>query len=318
MATSGTTSYSVTESDIVTDVLTNIGVAEVGQTLQAEDVIIVRRKLNMLVKQWVSQADFAPGLKMWTRRRAYLFLQKNQTEYSIGPSGDECASESYVSTTLAAAASSGAGTVTVASITGLASAQRVGVLLASGSFQWTTINGAPSGSTVTLTATLTGDAALGARLFAYTSKPHRPFEIVSAVRRDTDGDDTPMDPHLSVEEYESIPAKSEDGTPSSFYFEAKRTNADVYLNCAPDTVTDVVRIVYLSYIEDSLATTDDVDFPAEWFRPLSAQLSIDCSIPFSRQVTPEMKATRDEALRMAQNAYPAKSTAFYQSEPDDY
>jgi hypothetical protein len=318
MATSGTTSYSVSELDIITDALANIGVAEAGQTLGADDVVLARRKLNMILKQWVGQADFAPGLKMWTRRRAFLFLQKDQYEYSIGPSGDECASESYVSTTLTAAASLGAGAVTVSSITGLATAMRVGILLASGSFQWTTINGAPSGSTVTLTATLTGAAASGARLFAYTSKPLRPFEIVSAVRRDTSGDDVPMDPHMSVGEYEVIPSKAEDGTPSRFYFEAKKTNAKVYLECAPDEVTDVVRLVYLSYVEDSTATSDDVDFPAEWFRPLSAQLSIDCCLPFSRPVDPALKLIRDESLAMARNAYPATSEAFYQSEPDSY
>ena len=153
MATSGTTSFSVTELDILTDAAGNIGLIDPGHELDPEMVVTLRRKLNMLIKQWTAQADYAPGLKMWTRRRGFLFLQKSQAVYSLGPSGDECAAESYVTTTLAAGASSGASTVTVASIAGLASAMRIGVLLASGSFQWTTINGAPSGATVTLTAT---------------------------------------------------------------------------------------------------------------------------------------------------------------------
>lgn len=318
MSTSGTTGYSVTELDIVTDALQGVGVAEAGQTLDAEDILLARRKLNMLVKQWTAQIDFAPGLKMWTRRRAYLFLQKSQTEYSLGPTGDECASESYVSTTLTAGASLGAGTITVASIVGLSSAMRIGILLASGSFQWTTISGAPAGSTVTLAATLTGAASSGAQVFAYTSKPLRPFELMSGVRRDTAGNDTPVDVNLSLGEYEAIVSKSGLGTPCNLYFEAKKTNAKAYIDCAPQSVTDVLRLVYLSYVEDSTTTADDIDFPSEWYRALAAQLTIDLCIPYSRTVSQEMKLVRDEALSMARNAYPAKSVASYQSDPDQY
>lgn len=318
MATSGTTSYSVTELDILTATLGKLGVLPVGQTPNNDDIVLLRRNLNMLMKQWSGQADFAPGLKMWTRRRGYLFLQKDQTVYSLGSTGDECAAESYVTTTLTASATGGASTITVASITGLASAQRIGVLLSSGSFQWTTISGTPSGSTVTLAATLTGAAASGARVFAYTSKIQRPFEIVSAVRRDTDGNDTPMDPNLSLGEYEAIPTKSATGTPTALYFEAQRTNAKAYLDAAPDTVTDVIRFVYLAYPEDTTAGTQDMDFPAEWFKPLVGQMTIDSAPDFMRTVTPEMKLYRDESLAIAKNAYAEKSTAYYQSEPDIY
>lgn len=318
MATSGTTGYSVNELEILKAALGKIGVVEIGRSLEAEDIEVSRRNLNLIIKQWVSQVDFAPGLKMWTRRRGWLFLQKNQIQYSLGPSGDECASETYVATTLTAGAAQGASTITVASITGLASGQRIGVLLSSGSMQWTTINGAPSGLTVTLTATLTGAAASGATVYAYTSKVLRPFEIVSAVLRDSDGNDTPMDPQLSIGEYESIPTKSATGTPASIYFEAKKTNAVAYLDCAPDDLTNVVRLVYLSYVEDSTATTDDVDFPAEWYRALVGQLAMDCALDYGQPVTPGLVAYRDEGLAMARNAYPVKSTAYYESDPDEY
>lgn len=319
MATSGVTNYSVTELDIITDALQNIGVIGAAETsIAAEDYAVARRKLNLLMKQWTAQIDFAPGLKMWTRRRGYLFLQKNQVAYSLGPTGDECASESYVTSTLASAASGGAGTVTLVSATGFSSAMRIGVLLDSGSFQWTTINGAPAGNVVTLTATLTGAAAAGARVFAYTSKILRPFEIQTAVMRDTNGNDSPFDIGQILEQYEAVPSKSDPGTPLSGYFEAKRTNATLYIDAAPDDVTDVLRFVYLSYVEDVSSTTHDIDFPAEWFRPLSLQLAMDCAIPFSRSVTPELKAMRDEALIMAKRAYPERLVIEYQNEPDAY
>lgn len=318
MATSGVTTYSVTETDIITTAFEDAAIYGAGRTISAEDYTLARRKLNMLVKQWVSQTDFAPGLKMWTRRTGWLFMQKSQVEYDLGPSGDECAAETYVATTLASSASGGAGTITVVSAAGISTTMRIGVLLDSGSMQWTTVNGAPAGAVVTLTATLTGAASAGNVVYAYASKVHRPFEIVSAVMRDSDGNDTPMDPQLSLAEYEAIPAKSGLGTPASMYFEAKRTNAVVYLDCAPDDLTSVIRLRYLSYVEDSTATSDTIDFPAEWYRPLAAQLGIDLCPAFRKPAPPELVSLRNESLQIAQNAYPAKSEAYYLSEPDSY
>lgn len=59
-------------------------------------------------------------------------------------------------TTITANASGGATTITVASIAGLASGDVIGVKLNTGFYHFTTINGAPSGSTVTLTAAVPG------------------------------------------------------------------------------------------------------------------------------------------------------------------
>lgn len=318
MATSGTTTFSVNVQTVIEDALQNIGVLGVGGSLKAEDSDLAMRKMNLLVKQWVGQADFAPGLKLWTRRRGYLFLQNGQSVYDIGPSGDAAADESYVSTTLAAAASGGAFGLTLASAAGIASGDNIGVLLSSGDIDWTTVSGAPSGATVALTAALASGAALGARVFTYTNSMRKPFEAVSAVRRDVDGNDEPMDPWMSGEEYEVIGNKSSEGNPSRLYLEARRAVSRVFLDCAPSDVTDVIRMVYLSYIEDFGALDEDVDLPAEWFRPLSAQLSIDLCPAYAKAVTPELKLMRDESLAIARNAYPQKSTAAFCSEPDDY
>lgn len=317
MATSGTVTFSVNEADIIADALESIGYKDPDESLSGTDLATARRKLNMIVKQWTSQLDFAPGLKMWTRRRAYMFLQDGQVSYSLGPSGDH-ATETYVTTTLSANAANGASTITVASITGISSGDNIGVVLNSGSIHWTTVNGAPSGSTVTLTASLTGAAASGKRVFAYTTKMRRPFEIESAVRRDTTGNDTPVDSNMTLQEYEQIYSKTSEGSPSRMYFEAQRTNAKVYLDCAPEDTTEVIRLVYLSYIEDFSTQADDADFPAEWARPLSLQLGMDCCLPFGRPVPAALPGLLNEALAMARKAYAETVVLNYQSCPDDY
>jgi hypothetical protein len=317
MATSGTVTYSVTELDIITDALENCGVYASNETIRSEDVDLCRRKLNLIYKQWNSQTDFAPGLKMWTRRRATMFLQKDQSIYSLGPSGDN-ATESYVETSLTANAANGASTLTVASVTGMTSGDFVGVKLNTGTIHWTTINGTPSFPTITLTAVTTGAAASGNPVFTYTTKMRRPFEILSAQIKNSDDVYSFVSVEMLLNEYESNGVRNSQGTPQELYFEAQRTNAKVYLDVEPDNTSSVLTMVYTSYIEDTSATTDQVDFPAEWFKPLAWQLTLDICPAYMKPVTTEMKGTRDECLRIAQRAYPQQSHDYFMAEPDMY
>lgn len=318
MASSGTTTYSATELDIYSDVVESLGVVGIGVTPYPEHIVVLRRKMQMLLKQWVGQADFAPGLKMWTRRRGFLFFVPDQHVYTIGTGGDKCADESYVSTTTTVDAANGAATVTVADASDIAASDVIGVLLDSGTLHWTTVSGAPAGSVVTLAAVLTGAAAATARVFTYTTAARNPFEIESAAFRDAAGEDTPVDPHMSVGEYELIPVKTKEGTPSALYFEAGKTAATVYLNREPDDRETLLRFVYTSYIEDASALATSIDIPPEWTRAVAAQLVIDAADSFRATVTPSQIRVRDEALAMARNAHPLKSSAFYESDPDCY
>lgn len=316
-STSGTVTFSVTEIDIIKDALMEIGCLDSIEEPSAADVVLARRKLNLIVKQWTSQLDFAPGLKMWTRRTGYMFLQSGQVQYALGPSGDH-ATESYVRTTLSASAAQGAGTITVTSATDIATTYNIGIQLDSGSIQWTTVFGAPSGSTVTLSTALTGPAASGNTVFCYQTKMRRPFELLSGSLRDVDGNDTPVDVNMGLAEYEAIYSKTSEGSPSGLYFEAQLTNAAVYLNCAPEDVTSVLRLPYRSYIEDFSSQSDAADFPAEWARPLVLQLANDCAGPFQVAIPPNLKQNLAEALAMARKAYPERIVAEYQSSPDEY
>lgn len=66
-----------------------------------------------------------------------------------------------VDTTLSVAAITGAATITVASATGFANGNRIGIILNSGVEHQTTINGAPVGNVITLTDVMPGPAAIG-------------------------------------------------------------------------------------------------------------------------------------------------------------
>lgn len=318
MATSGSVDYTVTRDDIIQDALENLGIVQPGATPIAAHVTMAARKLNLIVKQWMGTADFAPGLKMWSRKRAYLFLSSGSAEHTLGPTTTETGksnkwANSYAQTTLSADASNGASSVTITTTTGFASGYRIGIVLNTGALFWTTISGSLTGNSVPLTSVTVGAAAAGNVVFCYatTEQARRPLTILTAVRRDSDGNDTPIYP-MSLEEYEALPVKTTETTPTRYYYEAALTNGNLFLDAESVDCSNVIRMVYLSPIEDFDASTNDADYPQEWFRALCWQLTIELAPGYGTQVTQEMKLLRDESLSIARNTNPETSEVYFQ------
>lgn len=316
MASSGVVTYTVNENDIITDAAQTIGVLGAGETMPAEDQTLFRRKLNLIVKQWSSPSDFSPGMKMWARKRGFLFLQKDQSVYSLGPSGDHAAADSYVTTTVGGTEASGQTVITVASSTGITNGMNIGIELSTGALHWTTVSGAPSGNDVTIAVALTASSAANGRVFSYSTKIRRPLEILTAKLVTTDNVESPIDTNWTLQEYEATTNRTTEGTPSGGYFEAQLTNAKLYLDREPDDVTKVVRMVFLSPIEDFTASSDTADFAQEWFRPLVYQLAMDAAPSFGRKISPGLKMLRDESLAIAQRAYPQTTVAYFEPYAD--
>lgn len=313
MATSGTVTYNVTETDIITDALEDLGVLNAGESPASADTTKARRKLNLILKGMSAASSLFSGEKLWLRKIGYLFLQKGQAVYTIGPSGDKC-TQSYVQTTLSASAAGGASTITVTTVTGIANTYNIGIELDSGSLQWTTVNGAPSGSTVTLTATLTGAASAGNVVYCYQTAAIRPLNMLTGLLRDTSGADVPVDVRETVQGYEALSSKADDGDPQFAYFAPTLTNSTIYFDVEANDVTKVFRYVFRAPIQDMSAGTNDFDLPQEAYRYISAQLAIDLAPSFGKEIGPTLKLIRDEALQQLRDAQPQTTNAFFQPE----
>lgn len=320
MASSGSIDFTVTRDNIISLALQDMGVMASTDTTSSSSFTnnstTMALKLNQLVKQWQGKADFAPGLKEWHRRFGTLFLQKSQNTYTLGPSGDKFA-DSYNETTLSAAASSGASTITVSATTGFAASAIVGIVLDTGAIQWTTESGAPSGSTITLAATLTGNAASGNRVFTYTTANagRMPIGIVSAVMRDVNGKDVQMRDMRSIERWMAIADKTTLSTPYEYVFQrGDIVTSNLYIPCYPSDVTKRIYMCYLSPAEDFDAASDNPDYPAEWFRALQYGLTCDTLGLFGQEARyPYFKTLRDEALSEARGVAVETSDAYFMS-----
>jgi len=327
MATSGSVDFNATRDSVIQEALENLGVMQAGDTTSSASFTDhstgMARLLNGLVKQYAHPADGSPGIQVYHLKRAYLFLQKGEGTYTLGPTTTATGAtnkwaSSYVGTTISADEAAGQTVLTVVDNGTITNGDRIGIELDTGYMQWTTVNGVPTdnGATidVTITVALTSAAKAGNRVFTYATanQGRRPLEIKFASVRDANNEDLPLESML-LNQYEGIAQKLTEGTITSYYYEGTLTDGTLFFNCEVNDVTDVVRIVYRSVPEDLDAAANDIDFDQVWIRPLGWALTLEACGRFGQEARAGyFKTMRDEALTIARNANPETSDLYFQ------
>ena len=308
MTTSGSVNFTMNRDDIITDALEDLGVLEVGETPNTDQITACARKLNMMVKAWMAQ-----GYHLWAMKEATLFLVVGTQTYSLGATGTHC-TDTYVHTTLSTAEATSSTSIGITSATGMSASDNIGIVLDDGTIHWTTISGAP-GTTTTIATGLASAASSGNVVFAYTSKINRPQRIISAYRRNIDGNDTPIDIE-SRQGYADLSNKTTQGKSNKVFYNPQLTNGILSVWPTPDLATDVIRFWYERVIEDFDAVTDNPDFPIEWASAICAGLTY-AMAPKSGRSLSEIsffKNDADEKLQIALGY--DKETASVMFQPD--
>lgn len=271
MSTSGAYDFSVSRDDVIKDAYTEIGVLEEGETPNADQTTDAARKLNILIKSWVTK-----GYHLWTLQDVVLFQVLSQQSYSLGSAATDanwCAWDDYAQTTLSAAAASGAASVSLTSATGFATGDKIGIVLDSGAIQWTTAT--MSSTTATLGAVTTGAAASGNVVFAYTSRIVRPLRVVTDTlyRRDINNGDQPI-ALIGKTEYDLFTDKTQAGKTIQAAYQPFTTSGRLWVWPTADLSTDVLRFTIEKPIQNFNAATDNPDFPIEASMALYKNLAV--------------------------------------------
>lgn len=303
MATSNSTDYNRTATEIVNRALRNLGVLAQEETPAAAELQDGLEALNVMVKTWQVE-----GINLWKQEDLILWLVKGQTKYTLGT---DHAATTWVRTTLSAAAASGAGTLTVSSISGISNLDNVGIVLDDGTLQWDTVNGAPSGSTVTLTGTLNDDAASGNQVWAYTTKAVRPLRVDLPRRRDSSVQDVPIFT-VSRQEYFDTPNKTTQSRPVNVYYDPQLLGGEVHLWPAPETVNDTILLSAKMPIEDFDSLVNTPDFPQEWLNALSwglaEEMALEYEVPAERH---QRIAAKAGTLRATLSSWDNEENSIY-------
>ena len=174
---------------------------------------------------------------------------------------------------MSATAGNGASTVVVTTATGMSSGDNIGVVLDNQTIFWTTINGSPSGTTVTLASPLTSQASSGNCVFTYTTALPRVLSIQSARLRNQSQFDKKVEIRPR-EDYMNIPEKFTNGDPSILYYSPQVGNGQVYIWPTPSNVNSRIEITYLREIQDFDTGSDNPDFPQEWLEAITYNLAV--------------------------------------------
>lgn len=269
MTSSGTYNYTQNRDQIIRRAARLVGAIAAGETPSAAINQDFSDALNALVKRWQ-----ATGLHLWAEQEGILFLQPNQAMYTLGSPTTDHATQDFASTTLSTNATAGATTLSVTSITGMGASYQIGIVLASGTMFWTTISGAPSGTTVTLASPLTGAASAFAVVVAYQTDIQRPLRILSARRFNFASNlDIPMNPALSRIDYRELPNKLSTGTPTQYFYDPQIPAGNIYIWPLEVTVVDAIKFTWMRQLQNFDTAANTPNFPQEWLDTLIFNLA---------------------------------------------
>lgn len=268
MATSGSIDFLVSRDDIITEALELCGVLGEGEAPNDDQIISTSRTLNMLVK--AIQAD----TNLFAVQRQYMFLQKTQESYSLGSTSSAKVTSSFGSTTINGAVVSGGSTIVVDDASSINASDKIGVCTGTNDVQWTTVNGAPSGSTVTLTDALTADVADGAVVYFYTTQAERPLKVMEAYHHIYSSDtDIPAD-IMARRDYDTLSLKATTGSiVNQVYYDPQIGTGKLYTWPVATDERDYLILLVQRTLSDLDTGTDDVDYPQEWYLALTYNLA---------------------------------------------
>lgn len=310
MATSGTSSFNATRDQIILAALRKLQAISATETSVNPNLITnCAFQLNAMVKSLN-----ATGLHIWTEEEATIFLQPGQVPYTIGGTTSDNIASTYTATTLVAAGAAGATTINVASVAGFGASFFVGIILASGSIFWTTQNGAASGSTITLTAGLTGSANAGAAVYVYQSQIVRPLRVVGARRYNFSSDIDTMMTAFARLDYRNMPNKDSKGVPTQYFYDPRggANNQGIFsVWPAPSDATNAVKMTWWRPIQDFNSAANNPDLPDEWIDALVWNLAYKLwpEFPISQVL---MEAIKEQAMISLENV------AGWDREPESY
>lgn len=315
MSTSSSFSFTVNRGQIIRDAMLNIGLLDETEAPTPQETTDIAFKLNMLIKQWMGKSDFAPGLKVWTRRRGHLFLKSTIGPYVMGPNSTTgWTNDAPITPLLTATALTGATSAVVSSAAGLAAGMYIGFDLDANGVYWTKIISV-AGTTINIAGAMPSQCSTGAQVFAYTNAAQYALNVSAVILRDNQQTDTAMR-IMTSEDYDLLSNKMDPqnmGDPTAVYTENQLGYTYLYTDIAvaQDTSKHLV-VTYMEPVQDVLQDSDNFEYPQEWFLALSWGLAKQICPQFSVSWTPLMQDNFTSALAIAGHKDAEVSSLYYQ------
>ena len=315
MTTSGTYNFSVSRDTILRVAALNLNKLDEVEGLSPQETTDMTTLLNMLTKQWMGKTDFAPGLKVFSRKHGHLMLSSlvnNYTLNSTTPGWTNNLVQSNTNLTVSSGAS-----VQVVSSVGMTIGDNFGVDLDAGYIYWTKIQNIV-GNVITITGAIPSQASSGAAIYDYTVGAQQPLDIETAFLRDSTNSDTPLRVY-TIEEYDSLPNKAQKtnlSDPTGIYYEYQNGQGTLYTDVFCSDGTKHICLSYMEATQDFNNPLDTPYYPQQWYLPLALELSKLCVGMFDAIWTTTHEENRKTALAIAQHKDPEVTRQYFQCRDD--
>jgi len=311
MTLSGSTNFNMTAKQLIENAFAKNLVKKMEQPLLAPELQDGLDILNMMMKAWQAQ-----GLHLWTMEEGVLFLDVGVTNYKLGVDGDHsCALDDFIPTELSADVAVSATVIPVDDTVGMEIGDHIGIEISNNVRQWSTIVTVDSLTQVTIADPLEDEAAQGNSVFTYTDLALRPMRILS-FRRTLFGTDQELEVVAwPRNKYFNQTNKNSQGTVIIAYYSPQLTDGKVYIWQTASSVNQMLRYTYEKPLDDIDISTQDVEFPTEWYEcitdNLAARLGPMYQVPASLQARLDAVAAKslddmlgwDEEME-SMNVYP--------------
>lgn len=291
MATSNSYNFTLNRNELIDLALQDLAVMEKGEIADEDLYVYAGRKLNMMLKAWMSD-----GVQLHRKRRLTVFFRNDQGLYNISSSSsaDHCtldfhfpdegnltAGNGYTRINNSSGEVAGETSLTVDTTTGMVANDNIMIQLDNGSAHWTTISSVADSTTVVITAAIpvgrTGND--DATVFWYTTRAERPEGIMrdhAHIVTPSTGVQRTINV-LTSEEFWRRSNKSSDGAVAEYYYDPRGridTHGRLWLYPQPDTVVDVAQFIVEYPIETMDNDDDDFDMDQKWFLAVELGLAV--------------------------------------------
>ena len=276
--------YAKTAGDLIRDALRAATISGISLPVQSEDFAQGESALNDILMSLQTEQ-----IHVWAQTEALIPLNPDQTKYVFGT---DHIFTNYVYTTADAAIAT-ATALTVVSTAGMTTGDFIGVELADGTRQWTTLT-VTGATTLTLAAALTGDIDDLSSVYTYTTATDQPVRIDSVRYADTYTSDEISTTMVARDEYFNQPSKTTSGAVNTWYFQRNLDFGHLYVWPIADNCKRLLRITFIKpqYIPED--QSEDILIPPEWYVALKFKLAADLAMSYgvdaNRQMMLEQKA----------------------------
>lgn len=270
MSTSGSYNYTITAQDAIQEAYELAQILGEGETPTTDQFNSAMRTLNIMIKGWQ-----AKGLNIFAVQKTFLFPENEVGTYTLNSTTSSVWSTTYEYGYLTADATIPATSLSIDIVA--STGDRIGIPYSDGTYFWTTCL-ANGGGTLSIADSIPADVSTGQVVYACSaSVPWEPMAMIEGYAILNQLTSVSLE-QMGRQDYYALPKTTTKGLATKIYFQYTPGTVQVHFWPKPDITQQVFQLNISRRLADMDTSSDDFDFPQEWYLPIVTNLAVSLAI----------------------------------------